>query len=304
MRVLLLVPMADGQTGPAIKHAFEQLGHKVDFVDAKIEPSASFFTAEKFKPDLVFCSRTKKLTEQITLIKRTFKNTIICIWNVDSREDIRKWKRLYPLIRLSHYHFVVTHNLLPQWRQINPQTFWLPQGLQSELYHRPYKITEADRNKYECDVCFCGHVDRHHAYRNQFMDAVRRMGIRFNLWQKGGIWGERHNKMVALSKINLGCSGWIGATRSVSVRSYKILGAGGFLLERCRPGMNKLFPMSDSNRILDCYESPQGLVDKIYYWLEHEQDRSQIAERGHKWVHEKATYTHRMRMALGYMGMI
>lgn len=301
MRVLLLVPMADGQTDPAIKYAFEQLGHAVVAVDAKRAPGKSYEVSLQVKPELVFCSRTKGLTEQVALIKRTFKNAIICMWNVDSREDIGRWKRLYPLIKLSHYHFVVTHNQLPQWKQINPRTFWLPQGLQSELYRKPHEITKEDRAKYTCEVCFCGRMDKHHAYRISFINAVKAMRVRFKLWNNRRIWGEEHNKMVALSKINLGCSGWIGATRSVSVRSYKILGAGGFLMERYRPGINELFPMNDSDRILDCYNSPQELVDKIRYWLEHEQERKEIAKRGYAWVHSTATYTHRMRMALGYM---
>jgi len=152
MRVLLLFPMADGQTGSAIKHAFEQLGHKVEFVDAKIEPLASFFTAEAFNPDLVFCSRTVELTEQVVQIKRKFPNVKTCVWNVDTRHSINEWSHLFPLIRVCDYYFVVADKLIPQWRIINPNTHWLPQGLQDEVYDKPGTLTEEDRKKYACDA--------------------------------------------------------------------------------------------------------------------------------------------------------
>jgi len=61
MRVLLLFPMADRQTGAAIKYAFESLGHKVLAVDAKRLPLNSYSVACSYKPDLVFCSRIKEL---------------------------------------------------------------------------------------------------------------------------------------------------------------------------------------------------------------------------------------------------
>ena len=85
MKVLLLMPMADGLTGPAIKYGFEQLGHIVKAVDANLWPEDSFEVACEFEPDLIFCSRTELLAEQVKQIKKEFKNIIACMWNVDTR---------------------------------------------------------------------------------------------------------------------------------------------------------------------------------------------------------------------------
>ena len=73
MKVLLLFPMADGQTGPAIKFAFEQLGHEVRTVDAKKRVRASYPEALEFRPDLVFCSRTDTLAEEVRQINRAMR---------------------------------------------------------------------------------------------------------------------------------------------------------------------------------------------------------------------------------------
>jgi len=302
MKVLLLFPMADGQTGPAIKYAFEQLGHAVVFVDAKICPEDSYRAACEFKPDLVFCSRTKELTNEVMKIKSELGNSIIvCMWNVDTRTDINEWGHLFSLIRSCDYHFVSAWGTLPKWRKINKNTFWLSQGLQNEVYNKPKKITNEDRKKYSCDVCWAG--DRsgmYHKFRDPFLTVVEQMGINFKQWGCGGkpkIYNEEHNKMVALSKINLACSAFPENERCVSVRDYKILGAGGFLLEYYRKGLYRIFPLG----FCDHYDTPDQLVRIIGYYLEHEEKRTKMAKRGYEWVHENATYTHRVKMALDYM---
>lgn len=300
MRVLLLFPMADGQTGSAIKYTFEQLGHEVMSVDAKTHPEFSYITAEEFKPDLVFCSRTYELTDEVKKIKEKFKDARICMWNVDTRTDINSWEHLFPLIKLCDYYFVVDTKTIPQWKELNPNTFWLPQGLQNEIYHKPKEITENDKRKYFCDISFAG---RDRGLRRPFLNAIDQMNINFKRWGCGGapkIYGEEHNKMVSLSKINLCCSGWSENESYTSVRDYKIMGAGGFALELNRHGLDEIFPF-DLPGIMGTYVSPDDLVERIRYWLDHEEERKEIAERGYKWVHENATYIHRIKKALEIM---
>jgi spore maturation protein CgeB len=295
--------MADGQTGSAIKYAFEQLGHEVDYVDAKRMPLTSYSVSCGFKPDLMFCSRTKELTEQVAQIKRKFSTAVTCMWNVDTRASIDEWSHLYPLIKLCNYYFVVDAEFIPQWKELNRNTFWLPQGLQNEVYKKPGMITDADRSKYSCDISFAGsYVNFHGEFRPPFVNAVVAAGVNFKRWGCKGtikIYNERHNKMVSLSKINLAMSGWPNNVKYTSVRNYKILGAGGFMLEFCRERLYEIFPEDT----LRCYTSPEDLVEKVHYWLDHEEERKEIAERGHAWVHANATYTHRIKTALDYMEM-
>lgn len=303
MKVLLLFPMADGQTGPAIKYAFEQLEHEVMAVDAKRQPHDSCNIACEFKPDLVFCSRTQALTWKVAEIKAKFKNAIVCTWNVDTRANINKYAHLFTLIKSCDYYFVVDTKTIPQWKKINPNTFWLPQGLQDEVYDKPGKITDEERVRYSCDVSFAGGLKvSAHRHRKQYLSVIKQMDVNLKLWGCGGnpkIYNEAHNKMVSLSKINLCCSAFPGNGQYTSVRNYKIMGAGGFVLELYRKGIYEIFP-SDT---IVCYETTGDLMNQIKYWLICEEDREKTARRAHKWVHENATYTHRIRDALRYMGM-
>lgn len=298
MKVLLLFPLADGQTGPAIKYAFEKLGHEVEAVDAKRHPGVCYSVSCGFRPDLVFCSRTKELTEQVAQIKKRFVDATICMWNVDTRTDINQWEHLFPLIKLVDYYFVVASHLIPEWRELNPNTHWLPQGLQNEVYHKPGEITEDDKRKYFCDISFAG---RDRGQRRPFLKAIDQMKINFRRWGCAGnpkVYNEEHNKMASLSKINLCCSGWPENEAYTSVRNYKVMGAGGFVLELYREGMSEIFPID----VMDCYYNSEWLVKKIRYWLDHEEERKERAEKGCEWVHANATYTHRIKTALDYMG--
>ncbi len=302
MRVLLLFPMQDKQTGYAIRDAFHQLGYKVMAVDAKIEPKESFNAAEEFNPDLVFCSRTHQLTGEVEKIKERFPETKIAMWNVDTRTDIGSWGHLFPLIRLVDYYFVVASGLVDEWRELNPNTFWLPQGLQDEVYDKSREITDEDREKYSCDVSFAGKA---RGFRRPFLEAIDKMGINFKTWgcrRKPRVFNEEHNKMASLSKINLCCSGWPENGAYTSVRNYKIMGAGGFALEFQRKGLDEVFPLERTGYI-GTYVSPNDLIMRIRYFLEHEKEREAFAERGFQWVHSHATYTHRIRKALEIMGL-
>ena len=303
MRVLLLFPMADGQTGSAIKYAFEQLGHEIKAVDAKLaRPSEFYRYCCEFEPDLVFCSRTHQLTEDIITIKKWFKSITICIWNVDTRTNINSWSRLFPLIELCDHHFVVNEYHVTEWNErFKTKTTWLPQGLQDEVYDKPKEITDEDRKKYSCDVSFTGGG---RSLRPPFLNAVKKMNVNFKKWGCSGmpkVYNEEHNKMVSLSKVNLGISRLYGNNidKYISVRDYKILGAGGFLLELYRKGINDIFPPDTMND----YEDPIHLLEQIAYWLNHEKERKEVAERGYKWVHKNATYTHRIKRALEIMGL-
>ncbi|TES92950.1 MAG: hypothetical protein E3J87_03445, partial [Candidatus Cloacimonadota bacterium] len=267
---------------------------------AKRQPHDSYNVACEFKPDLVFCSRTQALTWKVSEIKARFKNAITCIWNVDTRTQVKRWAYLFPLINNCDYHFIPDTKTIPQWKRINPNTFWLPQGLQDEVYDKPKEITSEDKAKYSCDVSFAGSVRGSHKNRHFFLNAIKEMGLSYKFWGCYGIpriYNEEHNKMVSLSRVNIAMSGWPGNGKYTSVRNYKILGAGGFALELYREGIYEIFP----ENVIRCYTSPGDLAKKVRHWLDHNQERQGIADAGYEWVHANATYTHRIRMALDYM---
>ena len=206
---------------------------------------------------------------------------------------------LFPLIEACDYYFVVASRLIPEWKKLNPNTFWLPEGF-LPAYGKPIEITNEDREKYTCDVCWIGGRSGVHGWRGEYLDAVARMGIKFKQWGCAGqpaVYDEAHNKAVFLSKIGLAASGWPENEKYTSSRDYKILAAGGFLLEKHRRRLDEVFP-SD---IFDYYTTPDDLIEKVRYWLDYSTERKETVARGYKWVMENATFPQRIKMALEYM---
>ena len=96
------------------------------------------------------------------------------------------------------------------------------------------------------------------------------------------------------SKINLNMT-----LRSIEtglpLRIWDVLGCGGFLLTNYQAELPEyLTPGQD----LDCYESIPELLNKVSFYLAHDDLRREIAESGHAKVKELHTYRHRLTTML------
>jgi hypothetical protein len=313
MNVLLVFPVADGQTGIALRDSFRQLGHEVRVVDANLAPNEVYGVFRECQPKLVFCSRTIPITPYIQRIKAESPQTVTCIWNTDVRKHLSEWKPWLPLFQTVDYLFTVSESKAERFRRegINQNAFWLPQGVQERVYHGPSPMTIEDKRRFQCDVSFAGGIEGGpdvHGWRVPYHDALKRalpdFSIKFfGCYGEPKVMNDDHNKLAALSRINLGMSMCTPeASKYTSVRDYKVMAAGGFLLTKYSDQMEEWFPMSDLDRVLDTYGSIQEMVDKVKYWLSHEDERKKVAWRGCEWVHASHRYVHRVRTALQIMG--
>jgi len=302
-KVLVLMPMADGQTGPAIVNAFEELGCEVCGIDTNTEADKILDSVSTSAWDLVFCGREPALVPLINDIREATDVRVV-VYNVDVRDDVNEFAALFPLFRRASAFYTVGLGNVPGYRAQGINAFWLPQGLQKEVY-KPVDVSENDIEMYGCDVCFIGR-DRGrglHEGRTEVLDAIERMGVNYKWWGCRGnpeLWDEDHNKAVICSKINIAHSGWPKVAMYWSVRGYKILGAGGFLLANYHEKMEKWLPVEGPEKALDYYRDIDELKEKITYYLEHEDERKAIAARGLRWV-QSHTYTERMRNVIEHV---
>jgi spore maturation protein CgeB len=108
----------------------------------------------------------------------------------------------------------------------------------------------------------------------------------------GGVSTHREMPLIfRQSRINLNLT-----IRSIqtglSQRIWDILGCGGFLLTDYRAELPKYFEIGKE---LDCYESPEECLEKVRYYLTHEDIRAEIAAKGYEKV--KAMHTYEIRIA-------
>ncbi|MCM1242763.1 MAG: glycosyltransferase, partial [Roseburia sp.] len=96
------------------------------------------------------------------------------------------------------------------------------------------------------------------------------------------------------SKINLNIS--LRSIKSgIPLRAFDIMGSGGFLLSNFQSDfLDDFIPEED----FVYYESKEDLLQKIDYYLAHEEERKSIAQNGHDKVAAAHTYRHRVREML------
>lgn len=107
-------------------------------------------------------------------------------------------------------------------------------------------------------------------------------------------WEESMPAVFRYSKINLNIS--LRSIRSgIPLRAFDIMGAGGFLLTNYQADFFDYFQPGED---FVYYESEADLLNKIDYYLTHEEERRQIARNGHDKVKQHHTFRHRVEEML------
>ena len=101
------------------------------------------------------------------------------------------------------------------------------------------------------------------------------------------------------SKINLNIT-LRSIQNGIPLRAMDIMGAGGFLLTNYQADFERHF-IPDEDYVY--YGSREELLDKVRYYLVHEEERARIAENGCRKVRETHTYAHRVREMFEIAGL-
>lgn len=106
-------------------------------------------------------------------------------------------------------------------------------------------------------------------------------------------WSEMP-KVFRASRINLNFT--IPNIKSgIPLRVWDVLGSGGFLLTNYQAEIPCFF---EEGKELVCFDGVEDLCEKAGYYLSHEQERQEIAERGYYKVKEMHSYMERIRTML------
>jgi len=307
MKILLAFPFGDLQTGVYIRNAFESVGCEVVSVDSKENPQNVFTDSEKHNPDIVFCSREIGLLSEIQKIRENLPDIKTVCYNVDSRHSVKEWgKELLSLFNNVHIYYCKPEGNIEESQKCCPDTtvHCLLEGI-DPTEHKKEEITESDFSKYGFDVVFAG--SKNEIYKTPI--PYGRIGlinflekqdfdfktVSFNPIGSGRFLGTDHNKLCQCSKIVLGHCGWADVRLSNSARDFRVTGAGGFLLTEYVDGMEDLFELGKE---CETYKTLEECVEKIKYYIEHEEERKRIAESGYLRTIKDHTFANRMKQVL------
>lgn len=219
------------------------------------------------------------------------------------------WRIAYSQFWAQHFRFVTTS-------AVNGKNLWRDRGCNNFIYspfacnHEVLKKTDSTK-KY--DVSFVG---GYHPYRAWYLQKLRQAGINVNVWGAGWKAGSiNQDEMVQVfnqSKINLNLSNnesydlrfifcisrpIVESLRvakktiktlikqdaktleMVKARHFEINSCGGFQLSYYVEGLEQHYRIGEE---IALYQSTDDLVEKVKYYLTHEQERKEIATKGYE----------------------
>lgn len=236
-------------------------------------------------------------------------NIKTALWTIDA-------PRIFDPIRESapHYDIVFTggseaYELLED----SPIKYlrWLPFACDPD-FHRPVKLSPADKGRYGCDICFVGSGwEKLYPYRRKYLEALADFDL--------GIWGPGWETLPSQSPLKQYIRGgqirpaeWVKIFSASQVvfhshyrdpsgkipcyqaapRVYEALACGAFL---AIDGQRDVLRLFKPGKDLVVFNNVKELRDLVGYYLQHPKEAKAIAERGRKKVLAKHTYRHRIQ---------
>ncbi|HTD58109.1 MAG TPA: glycosyltransferase, partial [Solirubrobacteraceae bacterium] len=166
-------------------------------------------------------------------------------------------------------------------------------------------------------------VGQPHGDRRETVAELEHAGLSVECWGFGWPLGPLpHSEMVevfASSKINLNLSNSSKPAGlkarlqrllrfrppplrppQIKGRNFEVLGCGGFLLTERVPHLERYFEL---DREVAVFDGADDLLEKVGYWLDHEEERRRVADAGYRRVLSEHTYDHRFAAIFATLGL-
>ncbi len=185
--------------------------------------------------------------------------------------------------------------------KLKMNAIYLPECYNPHYHVRPdIPKPEAER-KTDIDVLVIGSV---YPYRSVFLDRLVAAGVNLTICGSrygyvSGAWenrfageyvvGARKAELIYGSKIVLNIM-YYGEVESVNVKFFEILGCEGFQICDWKPVLPDL---ATPDREVVTFKTVDEVVDKIRYYLDHDEERWTIARAGYERARREHTYEHR-----------
>ena len=108
---------------------------------------------------------------------------------------------------------------------------------------------------------------------------------------RGAAWGRDMYSVLARSRITVNSHIDMAEDHANNMRLYEATGSGTLLLTDWKSDLVEIF---EPGREVAVYRSPEECVERIYYYLNHEEERAAIARAGQQRTLREHTYRRRM----------
>ncbi len=303
-------------TAPLIKYgigqAFRDRGHEVLFCNVLLDNDWQSKLLN-FKPDYVFTDGGWGITTHLFPLLHNLGIPHI-YWAI---EDPPFFEQLsLPIARRSHYVFTTSIETIGAYAQMGIQAHLLPFGFHPGYYFKG----RPNRPRYPYDIVFIGNNydfsrERIEAAQNvlqPLMEGGYNIKIFGNEWwldksrpfsidpqfYGGYMPSEELNDVCATVPIIIGLHSVMNSRTMLSMRTFEVLGCGGFHLTSWTPAVQNYF---SNHTHLVWSRSRKDTIELVNYYLRHPEKREDIALRGRREVHARHTYYQRVESILGYI---
>jgi len=277
------VPHARGrETGACLARAFRQLGYSI------YEYGNYYGSTERLSNDkppsavdlLVYCECNDS-DPQYTELKNLDAGCKV-YWDFDVHTHPARTLLFALRMRFDHIFFA---NKLYEgsFRKINSQTHFLPYAFDDE-YLRPIPNIQKT-----VGVGLCGSP---YPTRVALIEQLRQSGIDARLFS--GVYGEDMVHLINSFKIHLNYNPEWGRG-ILNSRVWETIGCGTLLLTQSEDFIELFFC---DHEHLSLYQDTGDCIRLARYWLDHPDEREQIAQAGHEYGLEHHTYVARARTML------
>lgn len=253
-------------------------------------------TVKSFQPDVMFCvffdENHDPRREMIQKISTTTKTKTIG-WFCDSHFRYDNFDKPWS----SALQYNVTTSASAYQR-------YLHDGLALKVIKSQWGTAPGYRKMNlpkDIDVSFVGQP---HGDRRQVIDQIRNAGINIQCFGTG--WPQRLSfdgmiQMFNRSKINLNLNNACDTRfKQIKGRNFEVPGCGGFLLTGRPENLEEYYELGKE---IVTFDTTADMIEKIKYYLAHEEEREKIAEAGYQRTLKDHTYSTRLDHIFAKIGL-
>ncbi len=253
--------------------------------------------ARASRPDVVIIQRGVPVWASTVRALRQGTPAVVVAINQDDplapRGSKLGWRHFRNAIPHYDVHFVCRQVNIEEFRDRGARAVCLLRQYYVPAMHRPMQLTEEDRRRWSAAVVFAGHyeADGRLGAIERLLEAGIEVKVHGSLWParlRGRpaqrllpirpVYDAEYAKALAAARICLCFFSRVNRDE-VTTRCFEIPAIGSFLLAERTPAMQALF---EEGKEAAYFSSPEELVEKVQYYLNHDAERCRIAEAGRR----------------------
>lgn len=301
-------PFLSGGLGYRLNRLFERAMTDLHWIRQTPAEYQLLGKIRTFRPDLVLVLLGNYTSPSTIRKVRSITSAPVICW---CQDHMGTMGRQYIIGSRFDYVFAKDQSMVDRLKQFTnlPEVHYLPEACNPKV-HRSVTLSESDRQRFGCEITTAASL---YYYRSEILSSLNDYDLK--IWgpvpkyYDGPLLGRATGKSVHMRDksacfnsarivINTLFPMEIGG---LNARAFEVAGCGGFQLITHTDAVARHFV---PGKEIETFRDLKELRDKVNYYLEHEDERRQIAVGGQTRAHTEHTYELRLKQMLAVVGLL